>query len=113
MMVKIVPKDCQGEDAKFEGYVELMPLGFDESMEILVSSSVELSELKNQSQSNQLKILISMVKASKPKYQKVEIKRLVDGKVYKSVDDLWYDSSCKGILTDVASQLFGNESLGN
>jgi hypothetical protein len=54
-----------------------------------------------------------MVKASKAKYKKVELKRLSDGKEFKSIDEIWVDASCRSILSDVASQLFSDEPLGN
>lgn len=112
--MKIVPKDCQGENPKFEGFVEIEPLGFDEAMNVLIDSGVNPSQLSGEANSsNQLKTLVAMVKASKAKYKKVELKRLSDGKEFKSIDEIWVDSSCRSILSDVASQLFSDEPLGN
>ncbi|WP_374029772.1 hypothetical protein [Bdellovibrio bacteriovorus] len=108
---KYVPKPCEKagkEKQKFTGHVVLRVPSSTEKLVMLEQIGVEFEENGEMKplQTTKLSTLKKMVEASKDFFQEVNIKRLEDGKEFKSFDELNYDDSCLAILTDVAAQMF-------
>lgn len=112
------PKACQGDKAEFKGDVILKLPAYDERLDMLLETDLmaatEKSEGEGSAGKNRdyLLALSKLVKISYPFYQKVNITRKSDKKVYKSVDDLKYDPSASTILQEVAMELAAGNTLG-
>lgn len=103
------PLACKGEKAKFSGDVVLRMPAYEERMEILCEADfLDLTDESGSvsgSRKQQVQAMLKLVKASYAFYEKVDIKRKSDGKEFKKLEDLRFDSECAEILQDVANYL--------
>lgn len=90
----------QVKPATFSGSVTMRLMSFDERMEHGGAARSGIAD-----GDKVIGAVREAVKASQPHYVKVDLKRLSDGKVYSSFDDLSYDASCGHILIEVATGL--------
>lgn len=115
--VKYVPKDAKGDEKKFEGHVELrMPL-FEERLELVEKMGLETDDdgkVKfSEEKKSKISFLVGLLKAARPFYVSVNLKRLSDGAVFESYEDLSSDSDCQGIITEVAGVVMNGLKVGN
>lgn len=115
MDVKVIPDSCKGENKKFEGFVVLKPMNFDNTFELMevIGYDVDSSGKIVEKESSGLKRLRNLVKFSESFYKEVNIKKADGSKEYKSFKDLSEDSECIQILVEIASGLSGGNRLGN
>lgn len=92
--------------ATFSGHITLRVPTFDERYEAMEAIGVTVSTKGEiDVQNSALKLIREMVRASKKFYISVDLKRLSDGKEFKSLEDLEFDSSCDAILLEVAREV--------
>lgn len=110
---KFVPSEAQGPDKKFEGYIELKLLSYEEKLALIEEFGYfDESEEKRDIKRN-IRMMISMLKVAKNYYVQVNLKNLETGFQYSSYDDLSYDSSCQQVLRDVATAIAEGQKPGN
>lgn len=107
-----VPTLAKGDTPTFEGSVLLKTPSFDDRFRFVEECGFETTvEGVIDSSQKQIKPMRTMVKISEEFYKKVSLKKLSDGTVYKSFDDLSFDPECTMILIEIASTLMGGKSL--
>jgi hypothetical protein len=106
MEVSYIPKVCKDEDATFSGSIKLKVPGFDERYQFMEDSGIDVGDDGGiQKKSGNFAILRKMVKGSQKFYVGVELKKLSDGKEYKSFEELCEDPDCDPILIEIAGQI--------
>ena len=115
MDVVFIPSQCKGKDATFKGSVTLRMPSFDERYQYLeeINLKVNSDGEADLGSMNQIGMIRKMVRFSKDHYSKVELKRVEDGKEFKSFDEMAFDPSCDAILSEVAGQLINGLKMGN
>lgn len=88
------------ESGAFEGNLKIKGLTFDERMDVL-------SGMSGADEKTRFDQMRALVKRSKDLYVEVALKRLSDGALFKSFDDLQYGADCHEILLEVANGLIG------
>lgn len=117
--ISYIPKPARGDDAEFEGSIEIKTLSLEEKLEFFDSQGIEAgvgedgeSELKISKKSN-MKLLIAAIRMAKWKYVSVSLKKKSNGEEYKFYEDLDNDPDCQGIITDVATAILNGFKVGN
>lgn len=116
--VTYVPKACLGDDATFEGSIEIKTLGVEEKMTLYSDQGMDVDvgedglERVKKARSN-ITFLVSAIRVAKPKYVSVNLKHKATGLEFKSYDDL--DSEAEGhpIISEVAMAMLSGFKVGN
>lgn len=118
MTIKFVPQACKEHEiskgkakikipATFEGHLVMKCPDIDERYGILEDLGLEANasgEVKA-TETNLFASIRKMIKAAKPFFQEVHIKKIADGKEFKSFDDLSFDPDCDEIILEAARAL--------
>lgn len=111
--IQFVPKQCK-ESNEFSGHVVMRVPMFDERYEIIDQMGLKLDsetgEVKMEDL-NSFAAIRKMVSASLKFYVGVELKH-VDGREFKTKEDLLSDPDCDGILIDVAMNISRGFKVG-
>lgn len=102
--IKFTPKVCTQEAPEFSGSVTMKVPMFDERYEVLDQMGIVIDAQTGEAKmldGSSFTSIRKMVKASIPFYKAVELKH-VDGREFKSVEDLLADPDCDPVLIDVA-----------
>lgn len=112
--IKIVPKICSGDDAKWQGYVVVKALSFDDRYEMFESLNIKMSEdgSVELSKLDQIKTIREMVKLSKKLYLEVDLKS-IEGEEVKSFDDMQYVEDLHAVMIEVATKMMSGFKVGN
>jgi hypothetical protein len=109
MQVEFIPSVCKdSEEAKasFSGSVKVQVPSFDERYQFIEDCGIDVADDGGVSRKgSNFSIIRNMVKASEKFYKGVEMKRLSDGKEFKSFADLSMDPDCDSILIEVAKEI--------
>lgn len=128
MKQKIVPKICISEPgvlAKYEGHVIMRVPDFFERADLSAICQTGVEELDSENPDEIKKAvekktgkssvfgIVMKLAVHLPCYlEEVEIKRLEDGYVFKSFDELKYDSDMIGTVTELSLRLIGKFTVG-
>ena len=119
MEYKYVPKQCEGPEASFEGYVMLKGLDFDKKMELLEQLSSEgldfanIAEIAEKEPGKMLGVLRRLVSETKDLWGACHLKDIKGEVELKSRQDVASYNRSHAILIDVAMHALGGASLGN
>lgn len=114
--IKMIPAKVAGEamgqeevdvEATFEGHIMLRGNTYDERMEMLEANGI-MANSKGEVTDTSISViseLRKLVKKSKDHYLSVHLKRLKDGKEFKSFDEMSEDPDCDAILSEVGFAL--------
>lgn len=116
--IKFVPQACSEHvvekgkakikmPATFEGHLVMRCPDIDERYGILEDLGLQANE-KGEVKSTETNLFASirkMIKASKPFFHEVHIKRIADGKEFNSFEDLSFDPECDEIILEAARAL--------
>ena len=114
--IKFVPKQCEGENATFEGFVSLKVPNFDEKYGILEHLNLEADEsgdMRISTAQSEISTIRKTVALAKPFFLAVELKHKASGKEFKSFDDLSADSRGHSILMQAALSVVNGSNVGN
>lgn len=110
--MKFVPQSCQGENAKFEGHVMVLPPSFPQRFEYIEASGFEIDEKGDiKTSMKQLKALANMFRLAEPHISAVDLKKKSDGTEIKSFEALADDPDCDGINMEIASHMMNGFRL--
>jgi hypothetical protein len=114
--IKYVPSQAKGENAEFEGYVELrLPL-FEEKLAYMEEFGLDVDEDGKVSTGDRKKnmgLLIKMIKVARQHYVSIALKHLPSGVEYKAYEDLSCDPECHGVVTEIAGAVLNGLKVGN
>lgn len=111
-----IPSACTGDEATFEGSIELRFPSFDEKFDYLEGMNVQVEDdgsVGMGGTSDRLKMMRKMVAMSAKHYVSVSLKNKSSGEEFKSFEDMTADGDCHGILIEVASKLLQGLKVGN
>ncbi len=108
--IKYIPNEAQGSDPKFEGYIELELIPYEQKLAYL--EEFGYFDEEGGKKSNMI-FLIKLLKAAKKHYVAVCLKNLKTGAMYSSYDDLSYDAYCHDLLQEVAGVVLNGNKVGN
>lgn len=107
------PEPCKGEGALFSGQVVVSVPSYEERMELMLEADMlDNEDVKNIGKNEAARMMLKMVKASYPFYERVDVTHKESKQHYKSVDDLRYSPNAGAILNDVATYLLKADGLG-
>lgn len=119
-----VPSPCKGDGAKFSGDVSLIMPSYEDRLDMVIEHpdlmNVEDKKKKKSKgdkdddkvSPEELKTVRAMVKWSYKFYHKVSIKRLSDGFVFESLDQIRRSNDTQPIIQDIATKLCQGFELG-
>lgn len=107
MISKITPQICK--DGQYEGHVVMRMPDYDQRLEITEECADDDESEGEQKQTLKSKLrFIRKVAAKLPQYiESVEIKRLSDGFVFSSFDQMKYDTDMGQVISELAGVLVG------
>lgn len=98
--------DGQLVNNTFEGHIRLKVPTFDERYQFTEDCGMVVADDGGiERKASNFTIMRNMVKLSQKFYVSVEMKKLADGSVYTSFDELSADPDCDGILLEVAREV--------
>lgn len=112
---EFVPSICEaseGVEPKFTGYVKLKRLGFDKRCQIAEESGLDVTDLEELKASGKsvLSLIRKAVSLTKDCFEEVNLKRLSDGAVFSSYDDLDLEPDLASVLTESAIKLIRGDT---
>ncbi len=114
--VKYVPAACRGDGRKFDGFITLNPVSFEQKYDYLDELKLKIGEdgkIDMGDTSDKLRHMKNLVRIAKTHFVSVDIKKLSDGEEFKTYEDLSYDSDCHDMLLEVAGTLLNGFKVGN
>jgi hypothetical protein len=100
-----IPSYCKGDDRTFEGKITLRVPSAPERFRYLRLAT----NLNNSDDGQNLEAIAVMIEKLEYHIEKVDIKRLSDGKRYTSYDDLTYDTGANQLLIETSSWLLNGD----
>lgn len=113
--VKYVPAACKGEEATFEGHLELRPVTFDEKYSYIEDLGLQMDDtgkVELGDTLNRMRLMRKMAAISKSHYVAVSLKKKSNGETYENFDELSSDNDAHGIIMEVGNLMLEGFSLG-
>lgn len=112
----VAQKDAEGNAQKakvFEGFIELRIPGASERVGFLADVGLYDMEGNQEKRSERVKLIMACYEKAKPLIQKVEIKRVKDGKEFNTAEELDHCSALNGACMEIGRLLLDGFELGN
>lgn len=97
MIIDFIPKCFEGESKEFEGKISVKQMSVIQKYELLDAANRGETEIQK---------LIAGIKMVASHVDSVNIKRLADGKEFKSYDELVADAQCDVLVQEIVAFVF-------